>query len=245
MTSLRRVLILTLMAGAVALTTTSVGYGDGRGDGGQPAPGGGPPPSSGPCGAPQAGVNCGPGNNRTSEGGGGVGKVPHNDGLNKRSPATRSWPAISGLLWQVVEDSRTSRTKSGTADNDELLGHHGDDALTGGAGHDVIWGDWDPANNNKAQHDVLVGGAGNDWIYPSHGKTIVRAGAGSDYIWAYYGKGTINCGPGIDTARIRTNGAFTTIGCEKIRHFCSNGENKQGQCLSPTGKPVGASRRSG
>ena len=50
--------------------------------------------------------------------------------------------------------------------------------------------------------------------------------------------------PGIDTARIRTNGAFKTKGCEKIRHFCAHGENAKGQCLSPTGKPVPAARRS-
>jgi hypothetical protein len=64
-------------------------------------------------------------------------------------------------------------------------------------------------------------------------------------VWAYYGKGTIDCGPGIDTARIRTNGAFHTRNCERIRHFCSNGENAQGTCLSPTGKPVSAARRAG
>lgn len=197
------------------------------------------------CQPPEAGVNCGPGNNRATEGGGGAGKVPHNDGLNKQSPATRSWPAISGVLWMVIEESRTPRTQRGGALNDELLGHHGSDRLNGGSGHDVLWGDWDPKRNNTLQRDILDGGAGNDWLYPSHGRSVVRGGAGTDYVWAFYGKGTIDCGPGIDTARIRTTGAFKTKNCEKIRHFCSNGENKQGQCLSPTGKPVAASRRSG
>jgi Ca2+-binding RTX toxin-like protein len=190
-------------------------------------------------------VNCGPGNNRKAPGGGGAGKVPHNDGLNSKSPATRSWPALSGILWQVVEDSKTPRTQAGGPLNDELLGHHGTDRLSGGGGHDILWGDWDPVANNSAQRDVLDGGPGNDWLYPSHGRSIVKGGAGADYVWAYYGKGTIDCGPGIDTARIRTNGAFKTKGCEKIRHFCANGENTQGQCLSPTGKPVAASRRLG
>ena len=74
-------------------------------------------------------------------------------------------------------------------------------------------------------------------------RAVVKGGPGIDYVWAYYGKGTIDCGPGIDTARIRTNGAFKTKGCERIRHFCAHGENKQGQCLSPTGKPVPAARR--
>lgn len=186
-------------------------------------------------------VNCGPGNNRRSPGGGD--KVPHNDGLNSKSPATRSWPAVSGILWQVVEGSRTPRTKAGGPRNDELLGHHGSDRLSGGGGHDIIWGDWDPKNNNTVQRDVLDGGPGNDWLYPSHGRSVVKGGSGTDYVWAYYGRGTIDCGPGIDIARIRTNGAFRTKRCEKIRHFCAHGENKKGQCLSPTGKPVPSVRR--
>jgi hypothetical protein len=188
-------------------------------------------------------INCGPGNDRQPPGGGGAGKVPHDNGLNKKSPATRAWPKLSGILWQVVESSRTPRTKAGGPLNDELLGHHGSDTLSGNRGHDILWGDWDPSNNNSSQRDILRGGAGNDWIYPSHGRSIVKGGPGSDYVWAFYGKGTIDCGPGVDTARIRTNGAFKTIGCEQIRHFCAHGENTQGQCLSPTGKPVATARR--
>ena len=195
------------------------------------------------CTPPVPGINCGPGNDRQAPGGGD--KVPHDDGLNKKSPATRVWPKLSGILWQVIDDSPAPRTKAGGPLNDELLGHHGSDALDGGPGHDILWGDWDPSGNRSSQRDVLRGGAGNDWIYPSHGRTTVKGGPGTDYIWAFYGKGTIDCGTGIDTARIRTTGAFKTIGCERIRHFCSNGENRQGQCLSPTGRPVAASRRSG
>jgi hypothetical protein len=196
------------------------------------------------CQPPEPGVNCGPGKGRQTDGGGGA-KVPHNDGLNKRSPATRSWPQLNGILWMVIEDSHTPRAHSGGPLNDELLGHHGSDHLDGGGGHDILWGDWDPAGNSPGQRDVLDGGAGNDWLYPSHGRSVVRGGAGTDYVWAFYGKGTIDCGPGIDTARIRTTGAFKTKHCEKIRHFCAFGENKQGRCLSPTGKPVAAAGRRG
>lgn len=188
-------------------------------------------------------VNCGPGNDRRPPGGGAVGKVPHDDGLNAKSPATRSWPALSGILWQVVEDSRTPRTKAGGPRNDELLGHHGSDTLSGKGGHDILWGDWDPLRNNTTQRDVLDGGPGNDWLYPSHGRSVVKGGPGIDYVWAYYGKGTIDCGPGIDTARVRTNGAFTLKNCERVRHFCAHGENAKGQCLSPTGTPVPSARR--
>jgi Ca2+-binding RTX toxin-like protein len=187
------------------------------------------------CGPPEPGVNCGPGNNRKPPGGGGVGKVPHNDG------AGRSWPAISGILWQVV--GAGDHAQDGSPDHDELLGHHGSDRLSGAGGNDIIWGDWDPKGNTTRQRDQLYGGAGSDWLYPSHGRSLVFGGAGSDYVWAFYGRGRIDCGPGVDTARIRTNGAFRTKNCERIRHFCAHGENKRGQCLSPTGMPVAAARR--
>jgi hypothetical protein len=196
------------------------------------------------CAGTEPGVNCGPGNDRRSEGSGGE-KVPHDDGLNnnKGQRATRVWPGVDGILWMVVEDDEQDRFKRAGSLNDELLGHHGSDTLLGSGGHDVIWGDWDPVRNNTRQRDVIDGGAGNDWLYPSHGRSIVKGGPGTDYVWAYYGKGTIDCGPGIDTARIRTNGAFRTRNCERIRHFCAHGENAAGLCLSPSGKPVPASRR--
>lgn len=196
------------------------------------------------CANTPPGVNCGPGNNRRTAGGGE--NVPHDNGLNSRKGqrATRTWPGISGILWMVVEDSEQARIKRGGPRNDELLGHHGSDTLSGAGGHDVIWGDWDPKRNNTRQRDVLDGGPGNDWLYPSHGtRSIVKGGPGNDYVWAYYGKGTIDCGPGVDTARIRTTGAFRTKNCEQIRHFCAHGENAAGLCLSPTGKPVPAARR--
>jgi hypothetical protein len=190
------------------------------------------------CGPPEPGVTCGPGNDRTPPGGGGVGKVPHGDG------AGRAWPALSGILWQVV-GAPGDHAKAGGAANDELLGHHGSDRLSGGGGHDVLWGDWDPSGNTTKQRDQLYGGAGDDWLYPSHGRSVVFGGPGEDYVWAFYGKGTIDCGPGLDTARIRTSGAFRTKHCEKIRHFCAHGENRRGRCLSPTGRPVTTARLTG
>jgi hypothetical protein len=69
---------------------------------------------------------------------------------------------------------------------------------------------------------VLRGGAGNDWIYPSHGTTRVLAGPGDAHVWAYYGKGTIDCGPGRDTARVRLDGPFALKGCEVVKHFCAS-----------------------
>jgi Ca2+-binding RTX toxin-like protein len=170
------------------------------------------------CGATEPGVQCGPGNGRKTPGGGE--KVSH-----------KGWPAVTGILWKVL-DSDDYRKEGGPL-NDELLGHHGSDRLAGGAGHDILWGDWDPKNNNGRQRDVLSGGSGNDWIYPSHGRTVVRGGSGRDYVWAFYGRGTIDCGPGRDTARVRMNGAFKLRGCEVVKHFCAHGSNGRGGCLKP------------
>jgi hemolysin type calcium-binding protein len=181
------------------------------------------------CGAVPDGVQCGPGDGRTTAGGGE--KVSH-----------RGWPAVSGVLWKVLDSS--SRVKAGGPDNDELLGHHGSDRLSGGAGRDIIWGDWDPRDNTTRQRDVLLGGAGADYIYPSHGTTVVQAGPGNDYIWAFYGKGTIDCGPGHDIVHVRMNGAFKLRGCEVVKHFCSFGSDAHGNCLKP-GEKQRAYRRNG
>jgi Ca2+-binding RTX toxin-like protein len=156
------------------------------------------------CAPVKAGEQCGAGNGRRTSGGGA--KVTH-----------AGWPAVTGVLWKVLDSG--DHEKVGGDANDELLGHHGSDRIEGGAGHDILWGDWDPSNNNGSQRDVLIGGAGNDYIYPSHGTTKVVAGPGRDYIWAYYGHGTIDCGPGNDTARVRMNGAFTLKRCEKVLHW--------------------------
>jgi hypothetical protein len=180
------------------------------------------------CAPRQAGVQCGPGNGRKTAGGGD--KVPHN-----------GWPAVTGILWKVLDS--TGRKKVGGDDNDELLGHHGSDRVFGREGHDILWGDWDPKGNTPRQRDVLAGGPGNDWLYPSHGRNTINGGAGNDYVYAYYGKGKIDCGPGRDSARVRTNGAYSVRNCEKIKHFCAHGEDGEGNCLSPSGKPVPTARR--
>ena len=92
-------------------------------------------------------------------------------------------------------DSR-DHERTGTEDNDELLGHHGDDKVVGLDGKDVLWGDWELAGNGTKQSDVLRGGNGNDFLYPSHGKNLMYGGPGNDRIIAYYGHGLIDCGPG-------------------------------------------------
>jgi hypothetical protein len=182
------------------------------------------------CAPVQSGVQCGPGNGRKTSGGGD--KVPHN-----------GWPAVTGILWKVLESG--GHKKTGGPDNDELLGHHGSDKLNGAGGNDILWGDWDPSNNNTRQRDVLNGGAGNDWLYPSHGSSVVRGGPGNDYVWAYYGRGTIDCGPGKhDTARVKLHGPWKVKNCERVLHFCAFGSDGHGGCLKPGEKKPATKPRS-
>src|SRR3954447_1441322 len=126
-----------------------------------------------PCAGMDSGVQCAPRDSDSTVGGGQ--KVSH-----------AGWPRINGVLAKTLDSAGHEIT--GGPKNDELLGRHGSDTIDGRGGKDVIWGDWDPNNNNTRQHDVLRGGAGNDIIYPSHGTTRVRAGSGADIIRAFYGK---------------------------------------------------------
>jgi Ca2+-binding RTX toxin-like protein len=174
-----------------------------------------------PCATVRSGEQCGPGNGRQTPGGIGTGNVSH-----------KGWPAITGVLWKVLDNGDHQFT--GTADNDELLGHHGDDTLVGGAGKDVLWGDWQ-ASNPSNQTDVLRGGDGNDFLYPSHGKNNMYGGAGNDRIIAYYGHGLIDCGPGDDDyAQTRwQSSAYKVRNCERVRHFCAFGSKPNGDCKKP------------
>jgi RTX calcium-binding nonapeptide repeat (4 copies) len=178
------------------------------------------------CGQLKANEKCHEGNGAKAPGGGE--KVSH-----------KGWPAITGIYWQV-EDGHNSK-HSGTPDNDELLGHHGNDTISGLAGKDVIWGDWEP-NNPSGQKDVMYGGDGNDFIYPSHGLNRMFGGRGNDRIIAFYGHGTIDCGPGkSDFVQTRENGAYKVKNCEVIRHFCAFGSKPNGDCKKP-GEKASVSR---
>ena len=112
-------------------------------------------------------------------------------------------------------------------------------ASSAAPGHDILWGDWDPSNNNTRQKDVLDGGPGNDWLYPSHGSTVVKGGAGKDYVWAYYGRGTIDCGPGqghragqaqraVEAAQLRARPALLRLRLRRPRRLPEAGREAQG-----------------
>ena len=107
---------------------------------------------------------------------------------------TRSWPALSGILWQVVEDSRTPRAKAGGPLNDELLGHHGSDKLSGKGGQTscgaigIRFATLRPARRARRRAGQRLA-VSQPWQVGRQGRP------GIDSVWAYYGKGTIDCGP--------------------------------------------------
>jgi hypothetical protein len=100
----------------------------------------------------------------------------------------------------------------------ELLGGNGDDTLYAGNAGDVIWGDYEPSGQPESQRDFLHGGAGNDFIYASHGYNEIWTGAGNDQIALVYGHGTVYCnGSGLKTFVMRylpANRHYTLVGCD-------------------------------
>jgi hypothetical protein len=139
------------------------------------------------------------------------------------------WPKIRGKLKKARH--RPARFTGGRR-SDELLGHHGSDVLKGRGHADVLWGDWEGPGQPTDQHDVIYGGAGDDFIYGSHGDNVIHGGAGNDAISVHYGRGVVDCGPGRDiyhVARSRRR-AYTFRNCEKVDY---RSERQRGGGLKP------------
>jgi hypothetical protein len=98
-----------------------------------------------------------------------------------------------------------------------LLGGYGSDTIYAGAAGDVVWGDYHPEGQPESQSDYIHGGAGDDWIYSSHGYNEIWTGAGDDHLALVYGHGTVICnGAGVKTFVMRylpQNRPWTLIGC--------------------------------
>jgi RTX calcium-binding nonapeptide repeat (4 copies) len=98
-----------------------------------------------------------------------------------------------------------------------LLGGYGNDTIYAGDAGDVIWGDYHPEGQPESQRDYIHGGAGEDWIYSSHGYNEIWTGAGNDHLALVYGHGIVYCnGPGLKTFVMRylpQNRPWTLVGC--------------------------------
>ena len=98
-----------------------------------------------------------------------------------------------------------------------LLGGYGNDTIYAGERGDVIWGDYHPSGQPEGQIDRIHGGAGEDWIYSSHGFNEIWTGAGNDHLALVYGHGIVYCdGPGVKTFVMRyppQNRPWKLVGC--------------------------------
>lgn len=120
-------------------------------------------------------------------------------------------------LFTPVGDARVMTAR---VVHNELLGGHGNDTLWAGPNGDVLWGDFKPSGQPTSQTDAIHGGAGDDFVYASHGRNDIDAGPGNDWIKAHYGRGVIDCGGGNDVLYIsrRAQRGYTIRGCETVSH---------------------------
>ena len=131
------------------------------------------------------------------------------DAIHKRGKCQRRF--VPGAAGRVM----TSRHG-----HNQLLGGPGSDSIHAGPWGDVIWGDYKPSHQPSTQVDTIVGGAGRDHIYASHGTNAIAAGGGRDWIKAHFGRGTIDCGAGRDLLYVsrRAQRGYTIRNCERISH---------------------------
>lgn len=130
------------------------------------------------------------------------------------------WPRMTLKDVQKADPNKGSTLRGKLNKNNELLGWHGSDHLYGSNRADVLWGDNVGDGQPTSQHDTMFGGAGNDFIYSSHGLNTIDAGSGNDAIKSRFGHGILNCGSGIDIVYIpksrKSNWKFK--GCEKFEY---------------------------
>jgi Ca2+-binding RTX toxin-like protein len=140
-------------------------------------------------------------------------------GVARAGAPKDDWPRINGELWINSDDLDISHT--GTRKNDELLGGHGADRIHGGRGKDVIWGDHKATGNTTRQRDFVRAGAGDDWVYASHGHNTIHGGAGDDTIRVWFGRGVVDCGPGNDDILYVSHASGPNVkrrNCETLSH---------------------------
>lgn len=97
-------------------------------------------------------------------------------------PTSRGHDIFADVLQNAVLSKLTDRlTRTGTAENDRLVGFGGRDRLDGGAGADYLAGN---ANRDtllgSSGNDILIGGAGADVLIGGRGRDALTGGSGRD-----------------------------------------------------------------
>jgi Ca2+-binding RTX toxin-like protein len=144
------------------------------------------------------------------------------DGGSADGPAPPLFPSVvlpAGLpTFCTHKYEETDLVPAGIGHN-ELLGGDGNDTIHAGPAGDVIWGDSHAAGNDTTQVDRLYGGAGDDWIYASHGTNYIWTGAGEDHVLLVYGHGVVYCnGPGrkiLVMRKLAENRHYKLLGCSE------------------------------
>ena len=143
--------------------------------------------------------------------------APVTAAIGKTSHA--GWPKIDGVLKMHKADQ--SDVMRGVPNrHNELQGGHGHDLIIAGNAGDVIWGDYKEGGQPTTQFDRLYGGAGNDFIYASHGTNFIRTGGGRNVVHAHFGRGRIRCGSPSDIVYLshRSRPGYHLIGCRHISY---------------------------
>jgi RTX calcium-binding nonapeptide repeat (4 copies) len=127
------------------------------------------------------------------------------------------WPAEECLKMDKGGDGAAHTLVGLEHVHNRLLGGYGNDTLYAGERGDVLWGDYQPSGQSEGERDYIHGGAGNDWIYSSHGFNEIWTGGGDDHLALVYGHGVIHCdGPGVKTFVMRylpANRPWKLLGC--------------------------------
>jgi Ca2+-binding RTX toxin-like protein len=141
--------------------------------------------------------------------------VPLSGAVAKTSHA--GWPDIDGVLKMNKTDG-DAPLKGTASKHNELLGGHGNDTLVAGDAGDVLWGDYKPCCQPESQVDHIRGGAGNDFIYASHGANYIHTGGGVDVVHAHFGRGAIWCDSATVTVFLshRSKRGYKLHGCRHI-----------------------------
>jgi Ca2+-binding RTX toxin-like protein len=103
-----------------------------------------------------------------------------------------------------MSPENSGATLRGSERDDNLLGGHGSDRITGHAGDDVIWGDRLHDDAGFSSVDEIDAGPGADTVYGGRGRNTITGGPGDDYLQGGQGRNTIDGGDGDDEIRLRT-----------------------------------------
>ncbi len=134
------------------------------------------------------------------------------------STSHAGWPPILRQNEQINRNSLNETLTAHPGVHNELLGGNGNDTIIGGDAGDVLWGDYLPGNQPTTQVDTITAGAGNDFIYASHGTNIISTGAGKNVVHAHFGRGRITCGSSSDIVYLshKSKPDYKLIGCKHI-----------------------------